>query len=337
MTQTTDTAIVTTGQQAIAAANITADAVVDMFLAQYDAADSSIALYRRALRQFFAWVARTGRNTAYMTRADIVAYKKGLQTGEAAADGQAKSPLTAASYLNAVKMFYTWLHDNNATITNIAAGVDAPKRIRRFERKPLTAAKAEELLTETNSTGSVRDRAIIELLLKAGLRTIEVVRADIRDMQRIGDDVVLYVQGKGQTSKNNFVPLSAETYAAIAAYLNTRPTATPEAPLFVCGGNRNRDGRLTTRTISGIARRHLDAIGLTHDYGERNSSYTAHSLRHTYGCAILRATKDYHITQLLLRHASPATTQQYVYHLDEERRLNAAKRANIDRIYRTAK
>lgn len=337
MTQTTDTAIVTTGQQAIAAANITADAVVDMFLAQYDAADSSIALYRRALRQFFAWVARTGRNTAYMTRADIVAYKKGLETGEAAADGQAKSPLTAASYLNAVKMFYTWLHDNNATITNIAAGVAAPKRIRRFERKPLTATKAEELLTETNNTGSVRDKAIIELLLKAGLRTIEVVRADIRDMQRIGDDVVLYVQGKGQTSKNNFVPLSAETYAAISAYLDTRPTATPEAPLFVCGGNRNRDGRLTTRTISGIARRHLDAIGLTHDYGERNSSYTAHSLRHTYGCAILRATKDYHITQLLLRHASPATTQQYVYHLDEERRLNAAKRANIDRIYRTAK
>lgn len=39
----------------ITAQNITADAVVDMFLQQYDAADSSIALYRRALRQFFAW------------------------------------------------------------------------------------------------------------------------------------------------------------------------------------------------------------------------------------------------------------------------------------------
>lgn len=332
-----NTAIVAAQQQAIAPADITADAVVDMFLAQYDAADSSIALYRRALRQFFAWIARTGRNTAYMTRADIVAYKKGLLTGEATADGQAKSPLTAASYLNAVRMFYKWLHDNNATITNIAAGVDKPKRDKHFERKPLTEAKAEELLTETEHTGNPRDKAIIELLLKAGLRTIEVVRADIRDMKRIGDDVVLYVQGKGKTSKSNFVPLSAETYTAIAEYLDTRPTATPEAPLFVCGGNRNKDGRLTTRTISGIARRHLDAIGLTHDYGKRNSSYTAHSLRHTYGCAILRATDDYHITQLLLRHASPATTQQYVYHLDEEQRLKAAKRANIDNIYRTAK
>lgn len=322
-------AIVAAGSAELAAANITAAAVVDMFLAQYDAADSSVSLYRRALRQFFAWVERTGRNTATLTQADVVAYKKEL-LGE-------KSPLTAASYINAVKLFYAWLHDNNITITNIAAGVDLPKRAKRFERKPLTEAKAEELLNEADSTASARDKAIISLLLKAGLRTIEVVRADIKDMQRIGDDVVLYVQGKGQQSKNNFVPLSAETYAAIAEYLNTRPTATPDEPLFICAGNRNVGGRLTTRTISGIARQHLDAIGLRHNYGERNSSYTAHSLRHTYGCAILRATDDYHITQLLLRHASPATTQQYVYHLDEERRLRAAKLYNIDTIYREAK
>lgn len=332
-----DSSIIEVGTTTIAAADITADAVVDMFLTQYDAEDSSIALYRRALRQFFAWVRRTGRATQTLTRADVVAYKKGLLNGEATADGKAKSPLTAASYLNAVKLFYAWLHDNNATITNIAADVDLPKRAKRFERKPLTEAKAEELLTEADTTATARDKAIISLLLKSGLRTIEVVRADIKDMQRIGDDVVLYIQGKGQQSKNNFVPLSADTYAAIADYLNTRPTATPEEPLFICAGNRNKGGRLTTRTISGIARAHLDAIGLTHNYGERNSRYTAHSLRHTYGCAILKATDDYHITQLLLRHASPATTQQYVYHLDEERRLKAAKRYNIDEIYKTAK
>lgn len=334
---TTTDITIANGADIITAQNITADAVVDMFLQQYDAEDSSIALYRRALRQFFGWVRRTCRNTATLTKADIVEYKKGLLNGEATTDGQKKSPLTAASYLNAVKLFYTWLHDANGTITNIAAGVDLPKRQKKFERKPLTEGKAEELLTETAATASVRDNAIINLLINAGLRTIEVVRADVKDMQNIDGDAVLYVQGKGQQSKNNFVPLSEDTCKAIREYLKTRPTATPEEPLFTCAGNRNKNGRLTTRTISGIARRHLDAVGLTHNIGERNSRYTAHSLRHTYGCAMLKATEDYQLTQLLLRHASPATTQQYVYHLDEMRKLKAAKQYNIDNIYKTAK
>lgn len=321
----------------ITAQNITADAVVDMFLQQYDAADSSIALYRRALRQFFAWVARTGRRTELLTRADIIDYKKGLLNGEATADGQRKSPLTAASYLNAVKLFYTWLHDANGTITNIAAGVDLPKRAAKFERQPLTAEKAGELLTETANTATARDNAIINLLINTGLRTIEVVRADIKDMQNVGGEAVLYVQGKGQASKNNFVTLSGNTYNAITAYLKTRPTATPDEPLFTCEGNRNLNGRLTTRTISGIARRHLDAIGLQHSIGERNSRYTAHSLRHTYGCVFLSATHDYELTRLQLRHASTATTRFYTYHLDEQRRLEAAKQYNIDNLYKTAK
>lgn len=316
--------------------DITADAVVNMFLQQYDAADSSIALYRRALRQFFCWVQRTGRRTELLTRADIIDYKKGLLNGDATADGQAKSPLTAASYLNVVKMFYKWLHDNNAVIQNIAAGVDLPKRIKKFERKPLTAAKAEELLQESAATANARDNAIINLLLNTGVRTIEVVRADIKDMRNIGGDMVLYVQGKGQTSKNNFVWLSPNTYAAIQEYLKTRPAATPDQPLFTCAGNRNKDGRLTTRTISGIARRHLDAIGLQHNIGERNSSYTAHSLRHTYGCTFLSASGDFNMTKLQLRHLSSATTEQYVYHLDEMRRLEFSRRYNIDNLYKQA-
>ena len=326
------------GAGQLTAADITADEVVDMFLAQYDARDSSIALYRRALRQFFAWAQRTGRSTQYMTQADIVAYKKGLLNGDATTDGQPRSALTAACYLNAVKIFYAWLHANNATITNIAAGVDLPRREHRFERQPLTPRQASALLADVKQNGSARDYAIVSLLLHTGMRTIEVIRADIKDIRSIGGDMVLYVQGKGKDSKNNFVPLSADTCTAIADYLHaTRPTATPEEPLFTCAGNRNKNGRLTTRTISGIARKHLDAIGLSHNFGERNSEYTAHSFRHTYACAMLDATDDYHVVQLLMRHASASTTQQYTYHDDTKRRLKAAKQHDIDTIYNAAK
>lgn len=334
---TEQNAIVTAGQQQLAAANITATEVVEMFLAQHDAADSSISLYRRALRQFFVWVERTGRSTAYMTQADIIEYKKGLLSGNACADGQAKSPLTAASYLNAVKMFYTWLHNSNATIQNIAAGVALPKRIKKFERQALTPKQACDVLNETADTGSTRDKAIITLLLTSGLRTIEVVRADIKDMRRMGEDMVLYVQGKGQLSKNVPVPLHADAYAAICDYLNAeRPHATPDSPLFACAGNRNKDGRLTTRSVTRIARQHLDAVGLRHNFGERNSEYTAHSLRHTLACTMLAAGAPVADVTNTLRHANPATTQQYIYHVDTMRRIEAAKKYDVMQIYKAA-
>lgn len=331
------------GAGQLTAADITADAVVDMFLEQYDARDSSIALYRRALRQFFAWAQRTGRSTQYMTQADIVAYKKGLLDGTAIPDTktgkpQPKSALTAASYLNAVKIFYTWLHNNNATITNIAAGVDMPQRENKFERQPLTPQQAAQLLANVKQNGSARDYAIVSLLLHTGMRTIEAIRADIRDIRSVGGEMVLYVQGKGKDKKNMLKPLSADTRTAIAEYLQTaRPTATPDEPLFTCAGNRNKDGRLTTRTISGIARKYLDAIGLSHNFGERNSEYTAHSFRHTYGCAMLEACGDENIVRMLMGHASVNTTRLYVFHKDEERMLKEAKKHNIDTIYNTAK
>ena len=331
-------AVILAGQQQLAAADITATAVVEMFLAQHDAADSSIALYRRALRLFFAWVERTGRQTQYMTQADIIAYKKGLLSGEASADGQAKSPLTAASYLNAVKMFYKWLHDNNATIRNITAGVELPKRAKKYERQALTPKQAGDVLSETADTGSTRDKAIITLLLTSGLRTIEVIRADVKDMRRVGDDMLLYVQGKGRQSKDNFIVLHPEAYAAICDYLSAeRPTATPDSPLFTCSGNRNKDGRLTTRSITRIARTHLDAVGLRHNFGERNSEYTAHSFRHTYACALLDASDDFNLVQNALRHASGETTRQYTWHRDAARRIAAAHTYDVMQIYKAAK
>ena len=73
--------------------------------------------------------------------------------------------------------------------------------------------------------------------------------------------------------------------------------------------------RLTTRTISQVAKDSLRAIGLD------EKAYTAHSLRHTTAVNILRAGGSIETAQLTLRHSNPATTQIYTATLDEERRL----------------
>lgn len=309
----------------------TAEDVVEAWQRQLDCADSSRKLYGRVLRQFFAWVKRSGRTLSALQRADILEYRAALLDGTATPkeDGtpQPKSALTTGSYLTAVKLFYKWLHENNALITNITEGVKAPKRTNKFEREPLTAAQAHALTEEVATTGSIRDTAIINLLLRTGMRTIEVARANIEDMQLLGGQVVLYVQGKGHVGKDNFVTITDKCRTAIAAYLATRPNAAPTAPLFVSDSNNNNGGRLTTRTISDIAKKHLKAIGLD------SRSYTAHSLRHTYGTRLLRASNNMEFVQKQLRHASINTTNKYTYHEDAERRVELAQQYNIDNIY----
>lgn len=310
---------------ALQAQHFATEEVIAAFLAQLDGKESSRRLYGRTLRQFFAWTARTGRMLSAMTRADILAYRDGLISGEATTDGAGRSTLTAACYLTAVKLFYKWLASEGA-YPNITDGIKLPKRANKFQKEPLTYEQAATLVQDA-AGASLRDAAIINLLLRTGLRTIEVVRANIEDLQEKGGQSVLYVQGKGHDSKDNFVILSGKCAAALNAYLQTRTDAAPTAPLFTCGSNNNRGGRLTTRTISGIAKEHLKAIGLN------SRSYTAHSLRHTFGCSMLETTGDIHNTQLAMRHSSPATTEIYTYHINERMRLKAAAENQLDKLF----
>lgn len=312
---------------AIQAQEYETDAVVEAFIAEQDCHESSRRLYKRTIKQYFAWVRRTGRMLNAMTRADIIAYREGLINGTATEDGQPRSSLTAASYLTAVKLFYKWLHETDGSIANIAKDIKLPKREKKFEREPLTPHEAAELTAQTGATASVRDNAIVNLLLRTGMRTIEAVRANVEDLQIRSGQVVLLVQGKGHDSKDNFVIVSEAARTAIAAYMSTRPDAKPTEPLFISDSHRNAGGRLTTRTISGIVKDNLKAIGLD------SRSYTAHSLRHTFACGRLEQTKNYHLVQKEMRHVSPATTDMYTYHMEQKERIEAAQQCSIDNLY----
>lgn len=313
-------------QQALQASGNNIEDVITAFISQLDCKESSRKLYTRTIKQFFAWVQRTGRSINALTRVDILNYRDGLIDGSTTTDGKAKSSLTAAAYLTSVKLFYVWA-EAVKLYPNIAAGVKLPKREKRFEKEPLTNEQAAALLSSTAETNSLRNTAIVNLLLRTGLRTIEVVRANIEDLQTKAGTHVLYVQGKGHTSKDNFVILSPKCYAAVAAYLSTREDKSPEAPLFTCDSNNNKGGRMTTRTISAIAKENLKSIGLD------SRSYTAHSLRHTCACSLLEETGDLHLVQMTLRHSNPATTQIYTYHTDERRRLRAAAEVRLDNLF----
>ena len=294
------------------------DELVDSFINSQDVKQSSKLLYRRTLKQYFNWVSKKGYLLSDITRTELLQYKEDLLTS-------GMSSLTVGSYITSVRRFYEWT-EANKFYPNVAKGIKTPKRKQQFKKQPLLPAQATALLDYYQSK-ALRDYAIITLLLRTGLRTVEVIRATVGDITFKGSQRVLLVQGKGRDEKDNFVVLTDKTYLPIAQYLATRKDVNSTDPLFISTSNNSKGDKLTTRTISYIAKEGLKAIGLD----ER--SFTAHSLRHTTAVNILRAGGSLETAQFTLRHSNPATTQIYTATLNEERRLQNSGEALIDSLY----
>jgi len=294
------------------------DLLVDFFIDAQDVKMSSKALYRRTLKQYFNWVAKKGYLLSEISRPQLLQYKDELLTS-------GMSSLSVGSYITSVRRFYEWT-EANKYYPNVAKGIKTPKRKQQFKKQPLLPDQATALLSYYQDK-ALRDYAIVNLLLRTGLRTIEVIRANVEDIVFKGSQRVLLVHGKGRDERDNFVLLTDKAYQPIADYLATRGKVNSSEPLFTSSSNNSKGERLSTRSISYIAKEGLKAIGLD----ER--SFTAHSLRHTTAVNILRAGGSLETAQFTLRHSNPATTQIYTQTLNEERRLQNSGEALIDSLF----
>jgi len=310
--------VIVSSQDATLIPTLNIETLVDAFINSQDVKLSSKNLYRRTLKQYFNWVDTTNYLLNEIARPQLLEYKDYLLSS-------GLSSLTVGSYITSLRKFYEWT-EANKYYPNVAKGIKTPKRKQQFKKQPLLPAQATALLNFYQDK-ALRDYAIISLLLRTGLRTIEVIRATVEDITFKGGQRVLLVQGKGRDEKDNFVLLTDKTYQPIAEYLATRGNISSSEPLFTSTSNNSKGDRLTTRTISYIAKEGLKAIGLD------ESSYTAHSLRHTTAVNILRAGGSLETAQFTLRHSNPATTQIYTATLNEERRLQNSGEALIDSLY----
>ena len=292
--------------------------LVDRFIQAQDVKQSSKLLYRRTLKQYFNWIESKNYLLSEIARPELLEYKEELLNSNL-------SSLTIGSYITSVRRFYEWT-EANKHYPNVAKGIKTPKRKQQFKKQPLLPAQATALLSYYKDK-ALRDYAIVNLLLRTGLRTVELIRANIEDIIFKGSQRVLLVHGKGRDEKDNFVLLTDKAYQPIAEYLATRGKVNSSEPLFISISNNSKGERLSTRSISYIAKEGLKAIGLD----ER--SFTAHSLRHTTAVNILRAGGSLETAQFTLRHTNPATTQIYTATLNEERRLQNSGEALIDSLY----
>ncbi|MGB4542940.1 MAG: tyrosine-type recombinase/integrase, partial [Bacteroidales bacterium] len=189
------------------------DELVDTFINSQDVKESSKSTYRRTLKQYFSWIYKNGYSLNEITRQHVLEYKNELLN-------KGKSSLTVGSYITVVRKFYEWT-ESNKIYPNVAKGVKSPTRIQAFRKRPLSVEQINRLL-DYFSNKDIRDYAIVNLLLRTGLRTIEVVRANVEDITFKGSQRVLLIQGKGRVDKDDFVILTDKTFEPIRRYLDTR-------------------------------------------------------------------------------------------------------------------
>lgn len=260
---------------------------------------------------------------------------------------------TVAQYLRSVCQFFRWTAANNY-YPDIAANIHAPKIKHDTHKKGALTAK-EVLTIEESITERAAERqqaaqeaqkdtagrmqrsteqgkrlyAMYLLAVNAGLRTIEINRANIKDLETKGGQTWLYIWGKGHTEPDQRKPLAPEVAAAIKDYLQSRTDRpTSAAPLFVSTGNRSGGKRIATTTISTMLKRAMQEAGFD------SERLTAHSLRHSAAQAALQASGDnIYTAQKYLRHSSPATTEIYLHEDERTEKAEANIAQDIYNLY----
>ena len=286
---------------ALAARNEVTAELFSRWTSFIDASPKTVDTYSKNIKRFFVYLAENG--ITQPQREDIVAYRDYLKEDH--------KPTTVQGYLAAVKLFFQWT-EQERLYPNVAQRVKGAKLDTEHKKDYLTTKQVNRLLgaVDRDSLKGLRDYAILSLMVTTGLREVSVVNANIGDIRTAGDAVALFYKGKGHEEKATYVKLAEPVEEAVRAYLKARGETDPEAPLFSSIANRNSGERMTTRSVSRIAKTRLVDVGLESD------RLTGHSLRHTAATLNLLNGGTVEETQQLLDHANINTTLIYSHALE---------------------
>ena len=266
---------------------------------------ATIAAYRRDL----ALVARVAGELApgIVCREVTVGFLDQVFSAGAVTDSE-RGPRSAASLHRmkaAVRAFFAWAAETGVVGDNPARSI----RMHRLPRKLpvfLTTAEKKRLLKELKGRtdfSTLRDRAMIEVLLGTGIRLGELAALDMDDIDL--DAKHLRVRAKGNVPQVKFIKTDLRTL--LRRYLaERRRHGRPEMEALFLS---NRDGRLCQRQIANRLAHWLRKAGI-------EKELTPHGLRHTFATHLYGATNDLLVVQRALGHRDVSTTQIYTHLVD---------------------
>jgi len=263
----------------------------------------TVAAYRRDLTRYADYLTSSGvSSVADAKPSHVSSFAQAVSAGD---DGRAAlAPASAARTVVAVRGWHRFAVAEGWTPDDAAIDVkprSAPNRL----PKALSTDAVESLLEAAGvgeGVGSVRDKALLEVLYASGARVSEAVGLDVDDVSLEPGSEAVLLRGKGR--KERVVPLGQFASEALNAYLvRARPAlaaggrGTPALFLNTRGGRLSRQSGWTIITAA------AERAGIEH--------VSPHTLRHSFATHLLRGGADIRVVQELLGHASVTTTQVY--------------------------
>jgi len=266
--------------------------------------DRSKETYTKALNAFFIYLDQQtaleqpdgvqSASLSGLTVSDFVQHLKDNQY----------SAFTVNLYLSAIKQLAAWCIRHREALNLNEAQLNALRDIddvrglaieRTFYKDSLEAQERQQVLDGVETT---RDRAVLVLLGLEGLRTVEVTRLKLGDLDF--DRQQLQVLGKGKSTKK-----AIKFFAACRRVLQTYLEETDRWPILYSRRGEYLFDNLKTYQIRYLVDKQLRKHGL------KRAGMSAHSLRHTVGQLLLEEGVSLEHVQQHLRHETLETTQFY--------------------------
>jgi site-specific recombinase XerD len=267
--------------------------------AQEISADTATG-YSRGVMKFLAWLKDQQPNPNVIRTWKAELLNAGIR------------PASVNAWLAGLRSFFGWLAETNQIPfdpTQAIKGATRKGTKKRHARQALTDNEARRLLQQPDrdTAEGTRDYAMLAAMLYTAARSIELHRADIADLRTEGGHLVLMVQGKGHTEKDELLVLMGEAETAMRDWLAIR--GSESGALFLSLSNRSKNERLSRRALRDIVKKYFRLAGV-------HGNKTTHSLRHTAISNAIRHGASAEKVRGMSRHASLDTLMIYYHETD---------------------
>ena len=248
-----------------------------------------------SLNQFMSFYKGTGKeHIEQVEREDIEAFVESLQD-------RGLKPRSVRGRLSAVYAYIHYLIDNQVLGHEL---LERKIQLKLPEQLP-RAMEPQDIDRLLSVIGHVRDRAMILLLLRTGMRIGELISTKVHDVDLNNQRILIYEAEK--TGLGRVVYYSGDAQEALLSWLKVRNSF--KEMLFYTKGRQS----ICYETCRSMFSKYLQKAGL----GDRG--YTLHCLRHTFATDLLNARMPLECLRVLLGHSSLDITRIYARLTDKTR------------------
>lgn len=291
---------------------------VCMAIARGNPSEDTRETYRKNIDAFLGWCLGTCGASPFSLKERHIELYRAFLLSLRKADGTRCSNSFVHVRLSAVRAFYKAAVKQGLMDSNPCLDVKAPTdALGDLPFNYYSMAELRELVHHVKGSCDEFERcrslAMIYLMAVAGLRCIEVHRADREDIN--WSDCTMRVHGKGH---DGTAYLDESTASVLRDYLDCIQRLGIEAeqeggrtPLIISRGKSRQGTRLARNSIRWNMSRLLEGANL------KTCGSSCHVLRHSCATALYEATRDLRVVQDTMRHRDPKVTARYAHVVEQ--------------------